>query len=95
MSIIDSRMKSNENAANSAATAAANAATAASVADGKAVAAQNKANANEVTITALNNKVDSLEDAVFSPSAQDEYLNVTDLSNAKVASNGIVYIPTT
>lgn len=93
MATVDTQMKANADAASAADTKATNAASAAATADGKAVAAQNTANANASAISALDTRVDALEESNFVPSASDPSFNVSNLSGAKVTSNGIVYIP--
>lgn len=93
MDKVDTQMKANADAA--------------STADGKAVAAQNTANAaqntantangkattNAEAITALDTRVDALEEGSFVPSQTDRAFDVSALSNAKITANGIVYVP--
>lgn len=52
-----------------------------------------KADTNAAAITALDTRVEALEEAAFSPSPDDATLDVSALSTAKVTSLGIVYIP--
>lgn len=92
-SAADTKATNAASAASAADTKATNAASAAATADGKAVAAQNTANANATAITALDGRVDALEESSFVPSSTDPSFNVSNLSGAKVTSNGIVYIP--
>lgn len=93
MTAIDNQMKANADAASVADGKAVAAASAASTADGKAVAAQNTANQNAQAITALDGKVDALEDSSFAPKSTDPAFNVNNLAGAKVTELGIIYIP--
>ena len=93
MTIIDTQLKANSDAAAAADTKATNAASTAATADGKAVAAQNTANTNATAISGLNTRVSALETGSFAPSANDSNFTVSNLSGAKVTSNGIVYVP--
>ena len=93
MDKVDTQMKANADAA--------------SAADGKAVAAQNtantanstantangKADTNTTAISALDTRVDALEEGSFTPSQTDQAFDVSSLANAKITANGIVYVP--
>jgi len=91
MTLIDTRMKSNADAAASASKAASSASSTASAAKSTAESALSKAKVNEGEITKLTGRVNTLEGGLFSPSADDTVLTVQQLSGAKVTKKGIVY----
>lgn len=91
MTKIDTQMKKNADVAASASSAASTASSTASTAKSTASTALSKATSNEGSISALTARVDGLESASFSPSADDATLTVSQLSSAKVTKAGIVY----
>lgn len=92
MTTIDSQMKDNATAASNAASAAQAAQQAASAANSAAQAAQADADANATAITALDTRIDNLENGEFNPNpSTDAIFDVTKLGQAKIDSNGIVY----
>ena len=91
MTKIDTQMKKNADVAASASSTASAASSTASTAKRTADSALSKANNNEHSISALTARVNGLESASFSPSADDATLTVSQLSSAKVTKAGIVY----
>lgn len=56
-----------------------------------ALNAQTTANTNNGLISALQTKVAALETGGFAPSTSDKTVTVSQIANAKITSNGIIY----